>query len=46
MNENVEISKLTKKMVEPMSLKKKKARQRLCFSSIKQLKNIAAYIYG
>ena len=46
MNENVEISMQIKKVAELMSLKKKKSLQRLCSSPIKQLKNIAAQIYG
>ena len=46
MNENAERSKHIITMAGPMSLKKNKAHQRLCSSCIKQLKNIAAHIYG
>ena len=46
MNKNAERSMQIKKVTELMYLKKKKALQRLCSSPIKQLKNIAAQIYG
>ena len=50
MNKNVERSKrtrtITRTIAEPMSPKKKKARQRWCFCLIKQLKNNVAQIYG
>ena len=44
MNEIAERSKHTKTMADPMSLKNKKARHRLCSSPTKKLKNIAANI--